>query len=233
MADLDGFYTDLLEETAFATRAPLGIIIPPPVAPTPIAFLPPLPADAALDYVAQAKSRVITQYREATRLLAELTVLVGIVQEIENALIVVKGLDDYLNPAVGGVNLDVTGEIVGQPRRLSNGTDVTDTLYRTLITARIGLNSTTSSSPDVLVAIALVLGISSGIIYRDWGVMSIGYQIPRAPTSDEVALLGSDIIPRPMGVEMERSWYDSTNFFGFSANPSAHGYGVGKLATSF
>lgn len=223
MADLSGYYTDLLEETAFATRAPLGIIIPPTVPPPPVVFDPPSPADEAQDYLVQASSRVLTQYRASTKLLAEIEVLVGIVQEIENALIDVKGLDDYLDVAVTGVNLDVTGEIVGQARMLSNGSDVTDTLYRTLITARIARNQAEATNPQLLLAIATITAAT--IVYRDLGQMGVAYQMPRAPTSDEVAILTSDLLPRAMGVEINPSQYtDSTHNFGWDDDAGAVGW---------
>lgn len=189
----------------------------------------PDPPDEAHDVVAQALSRVLTQYRDSTKLKAELELLAGMFQEIENALVAVGELSDI--DIAGGVNLDVIGARVGQGRQLGNGTVVLDALYRTLIRMRITRNSSQATNP-VLLAVLFQL-FNATIRYRDYGDMSVGYHVARAPTADEIAILDSDLPPRAATVEIERSSYNPTNYFGFAANPNAHGYGVGQLATRF
>ena len=72
-----------------------------------------------LDHKAQALSRIITQYREARRLLAIVERKALIFQTLEDVLLYFEKLADI--DLMEGYNLDVIGDIVGISRRIPKG----------------------------------------------------------------------------------------------------------------
>jgi hypothetical protein len=72
----------------------------------------------AIDHVALGLSRVAKQYEESPKFRAFLTALLTLSNQVEetlNALFLLPSIDD-----MGGVNLDVIGDIVGVSRTVSN-----------------------------------------------------------------------------------------------------------------
>jgi len=195
------------------------------------------PEDTPADYIAQARSRIAQQYQQSTRLLAELDALTGPMQELEDATVTIPSLDDI--DVAGGVNLDVTGDIVGQSRILVNGDIVTDAQYRLLIRARIARNGSHSTGPDFIASIGIIFP-GAPVRLFDFEGMAIGFLIGVSLTADDISVLSGDILPRPMGVRINpRGFYDPNAYFGFADDPNAKGFsddtirGPGKLAEGF
>jgi Protein of unknown function (DUF2612) len=202
--------------------------------------------EIAKDYTAQAHGRVILQYRESPKLLGFIDALMAPVQDIENALVTIPALDDV--DLATGVNLDVTGDLVGQGRELVNGDVSDDPAYRVLIKARISRNTSHSTGEEVLKSLQQLFGTPPTVlpmVLWDFGGMAMGYAIGRALTADEIAILsGPDIIARPMGVQVSmRETFDPLDYFGFDDDPGATGFaddsagfpgvGGGRLAEEF
>lgn len=200
----------------------------------------PNPGETAQDYDAQAQSRVLHQYKESTNLKGTISDNAELFQDIEDCLVVIPTL---LDPAVAtGVNLDRIGELVGQSRVLSSGTELNDAAYRLLIAQRILRNRAIGSGPEFVAALEYVFG-ATPFLFQDLGHMAARVSVATAgpPTDDQLAILGSDVMPRPMAVGVTRLWYDPDNYFGFSDDPNADGFGEigdppppgGKLAELF
>jgi hypothetical protein len=125
---------------------------------------------------------------------------------------------------------------------LGSGTELSDADYRLLIQQRILRNKSIGSGPDFVEALTFVFG-ATPFRFVDLGFMSLRLEIGTAgpPTDDQLALLNSDVMPRPMAVGINRLWYDPDNYFGFSDDPNADGFGEigdppppgGKLAELF
>lgn len=181
----------------------------------------------AEDLAATAASLVIIQYRDSPVLNAVLAMMAALLQEGENALVTMLKLRDYRNVSVpAGVNLDMTGELVGQERQLRDGTVLDDDPLRDAIDMRIERNGSTATNPDLLAALITLFGGGVTIVYRDFGGMSVGFQISRAPLAAEVSILNEDLPPRAMGVEINpRQYTDAFHTFGFFEDDTATGFG--------
>jgi hypothetical protein len=175
--------------------------------------MPVAPITGAQDYGAQALSRVAVQYRESSKLLATISALADFYQEVENALVTIGTLRDIT--IAGGVNLDTDGELVGQSRELVNGDVIDDPTYRTLIQIKIARNSSHAKNEDLIGILAQIFG--GPVRLQDYGGMAVGVAIPVQPTSDQIAILDGDILPRADGVQINpREWFLPTNHFGFA-----------------
>lgn len=200
----------------------------------------PNPAETAMDYVAEARGHIIRQYRESPRLVATVEALAAQGQAMEEQLVLIPPMDD---PALAGdVNLDVTGDLIGQSRVLLNGTELDDANYRILIAMRILRNKAIGSGPEFVAALEAVFG-TTPFRFVDIGHMAVIVELGTgaAPSSDEVALLDGGPMPRAMAVGVGRRWYDPASYFGFIEDPSALGFAEigdppppgGHLADSF
>lgn len=206
----------------------------------------PNPGETAQDYDAQAQGEVLQQYRESTKLKATITALMSGWQAIEDCMV---NIPKQRDPAIAeGVNLDVVGELVGQSRVLSNGTVVSDAVYRGLIALRIARNSSQGTDPEFLEYLVYVFQTyvagSTPFRFMDFGGMVAGieYGGGAAPSSDQIALLEGGPLPRDMAVGVVREWYDPAEWFGFDEDTrtGAKGFGVesdpsvgGQLAMLF
>lgn len=189
-------------------------------------------AEVAKNYAAQALNRVVLQYRESPKLLGFIGALMAPCQDIENALVTIPALDDIA--LATGVNLDVTGDLVGQGRLLVNGDVVPDPGYRVLIRARISRNTSHSTGEEIIATLVQLFGAYPMIVW-DFGGMSMGYAIGRTLTVDELAILsGPDIISRPMGVQVSvRETFDSSAYFGFAEDTGTGAMGFADDTAGF
>lgn len=176
----------------------------------------PNPAEEAMDYVAEARSHIIRQYRESPRLVATVEAFAAQGQAMEEQLVLIPPMDD---PAIAtGVNLDVTGELVGQGRVLGDGTVSSDVPYANLIASRIAYNKAIGSGPEFVAALEDFV-FPGAFRFYDLGGMTIGIEVAGEPNGTMVALLDTGPVPRPMAVGVNRLWYNDANFFGFQGDP--------------
>jgi hypothetical protein len=184
----------------------------------------PDPGETAQDYDAQAQAEVLTQYKESPKLKATITALMSGWQAIEDCLVTIPGLRD---PDVAtGVNLDRVGELVGQSRVLTTGTELDDADYRVFIALRILRNRSIGSGPEFVAALEAIL---DPIPFRfvDLGGMAVLVEIATGapPTDDQIAALDHGPVPRAMAVGVGRVWYDPDSVFGFDGDDEALGFG--------
>lgn len=180
-----------------------------------------------MDYEEEALGHVILQYRQSPKLLATVSALVANTQALEDCAVQIPPLDD---PDIAtGVNLDVTGELVGQGRVLINGTVSSDEFFsQSLIPARILRNNSICSSPEYIQALETVVFVGTPFRYYDLGGLTVGIEVPGEPSGDQVALLDGGPIPRAGGVGVVRVWFVAAGFFGFQGDPrpGLDGYGL-------
>jgi hypothetical protein len=193
--------------------------------------------EVALDHAAQAAGRILRQYRNSPNLQGLIAGLAALGQRLENCLVSIATLDD---PAVATGNasdpigrpgpLDVTGELVGQSRVLSDGTVVNDATFRAYIALRILRNKSIASSPEYVAALTAIFG-ATPFRYMDFGGMAVGIELGTgaAPSDDIIALIDRDtgLAPVAMGVGVGREWYDPAEWFGFAEDPGAGAKGFG------
>ncbi|HKS94985.1 MAG TPA: DUF2612 domain-containing protein [Terriglobia bacterium] len=166
--------------------------------------------------MALARTRVISQYRNSPKLLATLDAIVEDLQGAEDTLTQIGPLDD---PAIAtGVNLDVTADLVGQQRLLVNGDIANDAMLQLLVAARIFRNSSHGYDWEIIQALSIIFGVHIILISSEGMAMFVS--IARVPTTDEIAVLKGDILPRPEGVKLFTQYHQANNF-GFDDTPGA------------
>jgi hypothetical protein len=198
----------------------------------------PDPGETALDHAAQSAGRVLRQYRNSPNLQGLIAGLSALAQRIENCLIQIAALDAVAttNPSsTVDVNLDVTGDLVGQSRVLSDGTVLTNGQYVAAIGLRIARNHSIASSPQFVAAVTAALAIIYGgspptFRYYDLGGMAAGMEFGTGavPDSASVALISDGgIAPVAEGVGIGREWYDPAEWFGFDEDTRSGSKGFG------
>lgn len=110
-----------------------------------------LPGDAyrTTDHEDQGLDVLLEQYRHKVRIPAWLTVYLDEVQALEDAAydVLLKRIFDNAS----GAQLDALGRIVGEPRR-----SLDDTSFKIFIRARILINRSTGTAPQILAILALL-----------------------------------------------------------------------------
>jgi hypothetical protein len=178
------------------------------------------------DYDGQARSRIMLQYRQSSKLLAFVDALMAPAQNIDDTLRSIPQLDDL--DIAADVNLETTAELVGQFRELVNGHIIDDAELRILAKARITRNTAHATGPDLINILVAVF--EAPVIFADYEGMAIGYAIGRAVTPDEAAILnsgvGGTILARPIGVFVTQQFFiASGDYFGFDDTPGAKTFG--------
>ena len=184
-----------------------------PPAPTPDVLTP---TGGAPDLLATALSRVLAQYKNSPKINALITGIVQMLQVVANTLVVIPTLDD---PSIaGGVNIEVTGDLVGQSNLLPNGVKVNDPVFRLLIQLRILRNGSTGTAPEIIAAAALLFGVE--VRFFDFGGMAIIVAVARRPTDFEVsAVKDLNLLGAPAAVRFLPAWYVPGAFYGWSDTP--------------
>lgn len=186
----------------------------------------PDPGETAKDHDAQAAGRVAMQYSDKARFMATVALHAEAAQGIEDCAVTIPPLDD---PALAtGKNLDVTGELVGQSRVLTSGTELSDSTYRLLIAARIVRNSGKATSPELIAFLEDIVFGSTAFRFYDAGGMVVGIEVDGAPNADQKALIKNGPIPKAAGVGFIKGWYTAARFFGFEEDtrPGRRGFGL-------
>ena len=136
------------------------------------------------NHIAQAQARLIAQYKNKLRINGVLAGMVAPIQDIEDALMtmnLLRAIDGSV-----GVQLDLIGGIVGLPRM--NGWD--DETYRTQLRARIKMNDSQATGPEIIDAFAVLSGAQT-IIYDDLSLAAVAMESEISFTQEE----SNNIIP--------------------------------------
>lgn len=109
-----------------------------------------------LNHEDRAKAKLLMQYREKPRFEAVVSAIAAEVQELEDALHTLN--TGRALPTAVGAQLDVLGRIVGQGRL-----NLSDTQFRRYISARIALNNSSGTIPEVRAIFASLAAIGSAV----------------------------------------------------------------------
>jgi hypothetical protein len=182
-----------------------------------------------MDHVAQARSRLISQYRDAGKLQAWISIMPRIAnREWEPVLQAIR--TGYDIETASGHLLDVVGRVVGQPRPIivmteyevfayqgtinaapydvapyvgpteNSAVPLPDEYYRQLIRAKIARNVSDGSIDSIITLTEFVLGFEV-VALIDNEDMSFAMVFEREPDEIETLLIEDfNIIPKPQGV---------------------------------
>jgi len=155
---------------------------------------------------------------------ALLTPLLQQAQDLEDAtygLILGRAL-----PWARGVVLDKVVAIVGQARSASGPDATDDDAYRSLIYARIYVN-TSNGTPETVYSLLRAVGATGALIREPWNYAMAVQFTGTLLLSDDA--LRSAIEQATPPVSLSLTEYQSAPF-GFAGTPGALGFGAGKLA---
>lgn len=151
--------------------------------------------------------------------------IVGITRDVPNGV--------YL--AYFGFQGQAAGRAFGVARLRREGEPIalsytaSDVEYRAMIRAKIALNNGRGTAPEIAAALRGIFRVQQ-VSVRDVGPAEIEAWIGRIPAPDEVT---GDIVlallPRAAGVKLNLVYF-TPEFFGFSGQPGAQGFGLAPLA---
>jgi hypothetical protein len=191
----------------------------------------------------QGLGRLVSQYVNSPKLVALLTGVYGIGQDLENLF---QRIGHVLNPNTSIYATDISGnyvensihasheqlriigQMVGVVPVLPNGDRLSDSEFFFLVMARIARNSCTGDVPNIREQLLRLFdpnGVGTRIIVDDLGGMAMHVQIMRRLTADERSILQitsgisqipGGILPKPSGVSLTISESGATDVFNFS-----------------
>jgi hypothetical protein len=178
------------------------------------------------DHETRAAALLTEQFKGQAAVVALLKTWAGQVQGLEDSVHELR-LQRALASAEG-VNLDLLGAIVGQPRGGRN-----DAQYRLWIAGRVLVNKSRGKTPQ-LIAIAAKL-VNGPVRLREYEPAAFVIYCDRVITgSDGVEVAKLLKIAKAAGVRMHFVWYDVPTAFRFSTSgssafSSSRGFGAGRL----
>lgn len=104
------------------------------------------------DHIAQAKARLIEQYKEKPKIEGLLEAIVKPLQDLED-LFLALGTERWIDSAIGA-QLDVVGKIVGAQREVGQNDDD----YRLVIKAQIIMNLNQGTPEEIIAAAKFFIG---------------------------------------------------------------------------
>lgn len=104
------------------------------------------------NHVTEGLANLLEQFKGKANMEAFLTAFLDEIQDLEDALETVASISDI--DASSGDQLDVLGIIVGQPRE-----GRTDAIYRLWIKARVLINRSSGTAPEIMQVLRLITGL--------------------------------------------------------------------------
>jgi hypothetical protein len=175
-------------------------------------------------HVANAIEKLLAQYKGKPNYETLITIIGEEVQELENVFYSLI-FDRFLATATDEV-LNQIGKMVNEPRPVSGLAATDDDIYRALIYARIAINTSYGTIPDVI-NLLRILGADK-VILRN--AFPAGFRVEM--TGDMILTLTQIITALESAtapVEIVASIYTS-HPFGFDDDPEAYGFDDGELA---
>lgn len=173
------------------------------------------------------KEHLIAQFDRKPVLYAILDALGAELDEIEEAATRVKNCR-YLDTSVGA-QLDGIGRIVDEARRMSDGSDLDDTLYRKILKAKI-LKDTSPGTPEDTITALKTIFPDDKVTLSEIGNAKMSVAIGRFYTKREIMLIrDTGLIIRPGGVklmlaEQQEDWYQQRLAFLTSVHKTVEVY---------
>lgn len=160
---------------------------------------------------------LLNQYKQSPKLLALIKALIEV--GTDDLLISIESLRDRIDiDNASGIQLDLIGSILGQDRPNL----MIDSEYRVLLKARIFLNTSGASIPEIEKYSQLVLGESAQVLN---GFTSIDLTFFRPLTAVEQTIV-TETLTAAAGIKIRFLSYSlGPNPFGFFGNPNNSGFG--------
>jgi hypothetical protein len=155
-------------------------------------------------------NRLTSLYRDKPRISGELESFLTQVQKLEDVTLeVILGI--WPLTAVGN-QLDILGEIVGQPRG-----ELTDDQYRVFILGRVFINKSKGKTPEVY-ELLRILGIEAPILLSEYYPCAQEIEIYDTDLGEQIAALVFDWKPGGVSMTFKYSEVDSDHVFRFSSD---------------
>jgi hypothetical protein len=164
------------------------------------------------DYVAQAKARLLEQYKNSTNLSSVIEALVVQLQETEGMFIDLR--DNRTLDNATGTTLDMIGSIVGVARIVGEA----DEPYRLRVRQGIFKNRS-QGTPEILIEVVTNFTLSTSILFFEGAIASFAFNISdETLTQDEIDGLYSALREaKAAGVRIEHiTAFNETNAFTFA-----------------
>jgi len=151
-----------------------------------------------LDHILRVNSRIYLQYRDKPNLTSWLHINAEIANIFEPMFSDVYCLLDIdLN---SGVQLDLIGRLIGQPRLILSGSLVSDVTYRVLLKSRIAKNTSDCTFDSIIDLMSFVTDLQvNGITDPEDMTFAISFG-QAVPAEIQDLLNNADIVPKPQGV---------------------------------
>ena len=128
----------------------------------------------------------------------------------------------------------VGGRFRSQVEAETGDTLIADPEYRTLLRARIIKNTTNTSPEEIISQIQFILGDIEVYILEigDETKYKLGFGRPLTG-NERILVTDADIIPKPLGVDVQYLEYEAGAVFAFQGVQGAADFNTGKLAEGF
>ena len=195
------------------------------------------------DYFSTAKSRVTEQFRDKEVFEKYLRLMVEWQDQLQGTFKDLKQLRSL--DTASGYQLDVLGDIVGQPRqiaardynRIFSPDDeevkipvlLDDEQYRLFIKVRIMKNITDTTPESIIESFNFLFGTDQ-VILTNVGRATIRIDVAKEFTAFELAVLEyakreKNLLPIAVGVGFDIGVYQEVEYFAFDGFPNARGFG--------
>lgn len=182
--------------------------------------------DYVTDWASRLRARIYTQWRYSTTMNQWVDEIFGPqAQDLEDAgqsLFSIVSIDDS-----EGVNLDVLGRIIGQPRTVDS-----DVTYRTYLKARVLTNKSDGAPEAIYKVLRALLGDDIGLVYVGGGPKQFVIRVV-SPITAEQARSAVDFLgdAKEAGARGILEWQESeTDALFMFDGTAAQGFDAGVLA---
>ena len=189
-----------------------------------------------MDHSAQAKTRILWQYRNGASYRAWIDTLPAIAQtELEQPSQAIADILDIDN--VSGKLLDIAGRIAGVDRPVVPqgstipGPKLPDSYFRPVIKAKIARNNSNVEIDSVIDSIDFITG-TIGTTIDDRQNMAFVVILGQTPSQEVQDVIEAyNPVPRPQGVKLSAITIPvNDEYFGFQNDPNSTPYGVAPYA---
>lgn len=183
-----------------------------------------------IDHTELALERLVSQYKNSTRLKAFISVFTDQNQEIEDAIFDLLNFRD-LDTAYGA-QVDLLGRVVGAERDTA-GVTLDDATFIKFIRLKIFRNYTKCETNDIIRIHGFVFDTTNIILTES--IASYCIIIGKALSPFEIAVTsaldsrGLRILPKPIGIGVCYGWYDPDDVFSFFDDPDPASLGFGDV----
>ena len=172
-----------------------------------------------LDHAAEARARIVTQFKGKPRIEGLIGSFAAATQAVEDTLwdlLTIRSIDTAI-----GAQLDIIGEIVGESRKGKQ-----DEPYRLAIKAKIGQNNSKATPEDIISVFKLLVQADKALFIEYFPAEAAIFADKNIENLDNYEILKFCQKAMPAGARLDYiGWYDGDQAFGFQDDPNAKGFG--------